>query len=62
MAVSAGARVRDSVVWEGAELGPDCLVEGALVSSGVRVGAHARVLAGAVLGEGTVVSDHSRTR
>ena len=60
--VGAGARVRDSVAWEGSELGPESSIEGALLASHVRIGAHARLEPGAVLGEGTSVSDYSRTR
>ena len=56
-----GGVVRRSVVWGGGEIGADSTVEGALLGHNVRVGRHCRVLAGAVLGEGTVVSDHSRS-
>ena len=59
--VAEGAMVRDAVVWSGASIGPGARVEGALVGQAVRVGRNASVSAGAVLGEGTVVSDFSRT-
>jgi mannose-1-phosphate guanylyltransferase len=59
--VAAGASVRDSVVWEGAEVARSASVEGSLLASRVRIGPHARVLPGAVLGEGTSISDYSRT-
>ena len=59
--VAPGARVRDSVVWSRAELGPDCEVAGALLAARVKVGRSARVLPGAVLGEGSLVTDFSRT-
>lgn len=56
-----GGTVRQSVVWAGSEIGEGSLVEGALLGHRVRVGRHARVLTGAALGDGTVISDHSRT-
>jgi NDP-sugar pyrophosphorylase family protein len=59
--VAEGAVVRDAVVWSGAFIGPGARVEGALVGQAVRVGRNASVSPGAVLGEGTVVSDFSRT-
>ena len=59
--IGEGASVRDSVLWSGVLVGPGARVEGALVVRGVRIGKNAVVSAGAVLGEGTVVSDFSRT-
>ena len=59
--VAGEARVRDSVLWSGVEIGRGARVEGALLGPAVRVGGHASVLRGAVLGEGSVVSDHSRS-
>jgi NDP-sugar pyrophosphorylase family protein len=59
--VEAGARVRDSVVWHGCRIGSGAEVEGALLGPGVIVGRNSRVRPGSVLGEGTVISDHSRT-
>jgi NDP-sugar pyrophosphorylase family protein len=62
VAVAAGAWVRDSVVWKGSVLAESCHVDGSLLGERVRVGRHARLAPGAVLGEDTVISDHSRTR
>jgi NDP-sugar pyrophosphorylase family protein len=59
--LAAGASVTDSVLWDGTELGREAQVEGALLGHGVRVGERARVAPGAVLGDGTVISDYSRT-
>jgi NDP-sugar pyrophosphorylase family protein len=59
--VEAGAQVRDSVLWRGARVGTHSTVEGSLLGPGVRVGRFASLGAGAVLGEGSVVSDHSRS-
>jgi NDP-sugar pyrophosphorylase family protein len=58
--VDEGAYVRDSVLWAGAHAGPGCEVEGSLVGPGVCLGRSSR-LRNAVLGEGSVVSDFSRT-
>jgi NDP-sugar pyrophosphorylase family protein len=58
--VRAGASLRDSVLWRGAEAGPGCEVEGSVIGPGVRLG-RSSVLRNAVLGEGSVVSDFSRT-
>jgi NDP-sugar pyrophosphorylase family protein len=60
--VARGARITDSVVWEGSTLGPQSSVQGALLASRVTVGAFASIGPGAVLGEGTTVSEYSRTR
>jgi NDP-sugar pyrophosphorylase family protein len=58
--VLKGACVRDSVLWRGVEAAPQCEVEGSVIGPGVRLG-RASVLRRAVLGEGSVVSDYSRT-
>ena len=60
--VQAKASVRESVVWPGSDIGESATVEGALIGMRVGVGSWARVGPGAVLGEGTIVSDYSRTR
>jgi NDP-sugar pyrophosphorylase family protein len=59
--VGRGARVSDSVLWEGCSLGENATVEGALLANRVHVGGHGFVGTGTVLGEGSVVSDYSRT-
>src|SRR5205814_1342173 len=51
----------DPVVWEGGLLEESASIDGALLGAGVRVGRHARLAPGAFLGDGSVVSDHSRT-
>ncbi|MEO8502234.1 MAG: NDP-sugar synthase [Vicinamibacteria bacterium] len=56
-----GGTVRRSVIWSDSEIGEDSLVEGALLASGVRIGRHCHVRSGTALGDGTVISDHSRT-
>ena len=59
--VEAGSRVRDSVLWEGCQIGPDTRLDGALLGAGVRTGRHVVVGPGAVLGEGALLPDYSRT-
>ena len=59
--VAAGAQVRDSVLWARATVGAEARVDGALVGAGARIGASAQVKPGAVLGEGSVLSDFSRS-
>jgi NDP-sugar pyrophosphorylase family protein len=61
VSVEAGARVADSVLWEGTRVGEGAEVRGALVGGNARIGARAVVGPGAVLGEGSSISDHSRT-
>ena len=58
--VAGGAYVRDSVLWRGATVERDCDVEGSLVGPGARLG-RSSVLRHTVLGEGSVLSDYSRT-
>jgi mannose-1-phosphate guanylyltransferase len=58
--VEPGAYVRDSVLWRGVSVGADCQVDGCLVGPGVRLG-RSSVVRNAALGEGSVVSDYSRT-
>lgn len=61
VSLEAGARVADSVLWEGSRIGAGAEVRGALLAAGVRVGAHARVGPGAVVGADSVITEHSRT-
>jgi NDP-sugar pyrophosphorylase family protein len=61
VSVETGARVRDSVVWDGARIGEGATVEGALIGTGVDIGRRASAGAGAVLGEGTRLTEFSRT-
>jgi mannose-1-phosphate guanylyltransferase len=55
-----GGTVRRSVLWSGVAVGEGSVIEGALLGNRVRVGRHCRVLAGTALGDGTILSDHSR--
>jgi NDP-sugar pyrophosphorylase family protein len=58
--VAAGASVSHSVLWAGCRLAESAVVDGALLGPGVSVGRNAAVRPGAVLGEGSAVSDFSR--
>ena len=59
--VEAGARIRDSVLWEGCQVGEETTIDGALLGAGVRTGRHVAIGPGAVLGEGASLPDYSRT-
>ena len=57
--VDAGALVRDSVLWAGGRVGSGAELDEVLAGTGVQVGSYCRVR-GAVLGEGSVLTDHSQ--
>jgi NDP-sugar pyrophosphorylase family protein len=61
VSVAAGATLADCVLWEGTRVEQEARVHGALVGGGVQIGARASVAPRAVLGEGTVITDFSRT-
>ena len=61
VSIATGARVADSVLWEGTRIGRDARVEGALLGHDVRIGERASVTPGAVLGARTEISEFSRT-
>ena len=58
--VAPGASVRDSVIWNGTEIGEAASVEGALIAARARIGRSVRVGPGAALGEGAVLPDFTR--
>jgi mannose-1-phosphate guanylyltransferase len=61
--VGEHARIERSVVLQGSEIGPGCVLTDCIVAAGVRVGERTVVSAGAVLGEGvTVGADNILTR
>jgi len=55
--VAAGAVVSESVVLEGAHIGPDARIDGAIVGWGARVGAGAVVTGASIVGPGAVIGD-----
>jgi NDP-sugar pyrophosphorylase family protein len=59
--VGSGADVADCVLWAGVVVGRDARVRGSLLGRGVSVGASAWLADGAVLGEGSIISDFSRS-
>jgi NDP-sugar pyrophosphorylase family protein len=59
--LSAGAQVQDSVLWHGCRLGRGARARGALLGQGVRLGDHASAASGAVLGEGSALSEFTHT-
>jgi len=59
--IGCGAVVRDSVLWSGCELAAGARAEGALLGRRVRLGGQAFAGPGCVLGEGSALSDFTRT-
>jgi mannose-1-phosphate guanylyltransferase len=57
----SGATIRQSVIWAETHIGDGAVVEGALIGQNVRIGKHCQVHRGAALGDGTVLSDYSRS-
>lgn len=57
--VAEGASVRDSVLWRGVRLEADSAVDGCLVGPSARLG-RSSALRAVALGEGSLISDHSR--
>ena len=60
--IGAGAEVEGAVLWEEVEVGAGARLTGCLVGRGVSIGAHASVASGAVLGDGTRLTDYSGVR
>jgi len=57
--IGAGANVRDSVLWDGVIVENGATVEGSIIASLARIGAHAVVKSGSVIGHRSVVSSGS---
>jgi mannose-1-phosphate guanylyltransferase len=55
VSVGEGTSIERSVVLNGAEIGPRCVLRDCIVAAGVRVGEESTISAGAVLGEGVTV-------
>jgi NDP-sugar pyrophosphorylase family protein len=58
--IGPGADVENAVLWEEVLVGAGARLSGCLIGRGVRIGAHARVTPGAILGDGTRLTDYSR--
>jgi len=58
--LEAGAHAEGAVLWEDVHVGPGARLQGCLLGRGGRIGAHAQVSPGAVLGDESVLSDYSR--
>jgi NDP-sugar pyrophosphorylase family protein len=58
--VGAGARLRDSVLWDDVEVGAGAELEACVVAGGVRIGPRARVGPDVVLEPGAVVAEQAR--
>ncbi len=59
--VGAGATVRDSIVWPECEIGAEATLETAIIGRGTVIGVHATVSHGAILGDDSRLTAHSRT-
>jgi mannose-1-phosphate guanylyltransferase len=55
VSVGEGTSIERSVVLNGAQIGPQCVLRDCIVAAGVRIGAGSTVSGGAVLGEGVTV-------
>jgi len=55
--VANGARIQDSLLWDGVSIGTDAVVERSILASGTRIGARARVSAGSVIGHNVYIDD-----
>ena len=55
--VGEGATIERSVVMQGTDIGPGCVLNGCVVAAGSRIGAGTHVTGGAVLGEGVTLGD-----
>jgi NDP-sugar pyrophosphorylase family protein len=60
--VEAEGVVEGAVLWEEVRVGEGALLRECIVGSGCRIGAHAFIGPGVVLGESTVIPDHSHVR
>ena len=58
--IARGACVRDSLLWDGVNVGAEALVERAIVASRTRIGARANVGARTVIGHDVVIEDGAR--
>jgi mannose-1-phosphate guanylyltransferase len=59
VSVGEGTTIERSVVLNGAEIGPRCVLRDCIVAAGVRIGEGSTVSGGAVLGEGVTVGAHN---
>jgi mannose-1-phosphate guanylyltransferase len=59
VSVGEGTTIERSVVLNGAEIGPGCVLRDCIVAAGVRIGEGSTVSGGAVLGEGVTVGAHN---
>lgn len=55
VSIGQGSTVERSVVLQGAQVGPRCLLRDCIVGPGVRIGSGSQIRGGAVLGEGVTI-------
>ena len=58
--VKTDARVRDTILWPGSTVGAGATLEGAIVGRRCRIGDHARLGPGTVLGDDSTLTPHTR--
>ncbi|MGH7716882.1 MAG: sugar phosphate nucleotidyltransferase [Vulcanimicrobiaceae bacterium] len=58
--VARGARIEDSLLWDGVTVGQDAVIEQSIIASGTRVGARARVAPRSVIGHNVVIDDDAQ--
>jgi mannose-1-phosphate guanylyltransferase len=56
-----GARLRHCVIWEDSEIGEHSVVDGSLIGRRVKIGRNCHVGPHTAFGNGSVLSDHSKT-
>lgn len=59
--VDRDARISHSVIWQDCHIGEQAQIEHAILGPSVTAGRNSRIVAGAVIGEGSVLGDFSRT-
>jgi mannose-1-phosphate guanylyltransferase len=57
--IGAGASLRNSVLWDAVDVEEGAVVDGAIVASRARIGAHSVVKPGSVIGHGGIISSGS---
>ncbi|OAX43545.1 nucleotide-diphospho-sugar transferase [Rhizopogon vinicolor AM-OR11-026] len=58
--VGAGSIVRNSYLFDGVVIGPNCVVEHSIIGSGVQIKERTRVERGCLIADGVVVGPHAR--
>jgi len=57
--IGAGTVIRDSYIFDGTSIGPECVIERSIVGTGVVMGEKSRVSRGCLIGDGVVLGPGS---